>query len=93
MAVGAAREVDGRGRSRRVAPAAIASIFLLLLLFAGTASAADPVIAQADRARRVAGVGPSFPIIGYDDLTVAQERRASYCNPSRAPRKPPVGEP
>jgi len=28
-----------------------------------------------------------------DDLTVAQERRASYCNPSRAPRKPPVGEP
>jgi polyhydroxyalkanoate synthesis regulator phasin len=35
-------------------------------------SAADPVIAQADRARRAAGVGPSFPIIGYDDLTVAQ---------------------
>jgi polyhydroxyalkanoate synthesis regulator phasin len=33
---------------------------------------ADPVIAQADRARRVAGVGPSFPIIGYDDLTAAQ---------------------
>ncbi|HEY2603764.1 MAG TPA: hypothetical protein VGI67_19550 [Thermoleophilaceae bacterium] len=35
-------------------------------------SAADPVLAQADRARRVAGVGPSFPIMGYDDLTVAQ---------------------
>jgi polyhydroxyalkanoate synthesis regulator phasin len=35
-------------------------------------SAADPVIAQADRARRAAGVGPSFPIIGYDDLTVSQ---------------------
>jgi hypothetical protein len=34
--------------------------------------AADPVIAQADRARRVAGVGPSFPILGYDDLTAAQ---------------------
>ncbi|MBA2793301.1 MAG: hypothetical protein H0U32_04815 [Thermoleophilaceae bacterium] len=33
---------------------------------------ADPVIAQADRARRVAGLGPSFPIIGYDELTVAQ---------------------
>jgi polyhydroxyalkanoate synthesis regulator phasin len=33
---------------------------------------ADPVIAQADRARRVAGVGPSFPILGYDDLTAAQ---------------------
>ena len=33
--------------------------------------AADPVLAQADRARRVAGVGPAFPIIGYDDLTSA----------------------
>jgi hypothetical protein len=33
---------------------------------------ADPVLVQADRARRVAGVGPSFPITGYDDLTVAQ---------------------
>jgi polyhydroxyalkanoate synthesis regulator phasin len=35
-------------------------------------SAADPVLATADRARRAAGVGPAFPIIGYDDLTVAQ---------------------
>jgi polyhydroxyalkanoate synthesis regulator phasin len=35
-------------------------------------SAADPVIATADRARRAAGVGPAFPIIGYDDLTVSQ---------------------
>lgn len=35
-------------------------------------SAADPVLAGADRARRAAGVGPTFPIIGYDDLTVAQ---------------------
>lgn len=35
-------------------------------------SAADPVLAQADRARRAAGVGPAFPIIGYDDLTVSQ---------------------
>jgi hypothetical protein len=34
--------------------------------------AGDQVIAQADRARRVAGVGPNFPITGYDDLTVAQ---------------------
>ena len=33
---------------------------------------ADPVLAQADRARRAAGIGPSFPIIGYDDLTAAQ---------------------
>ena len=34
--------------------------------------AADPVLAQADRARRAAGIGPTFPIIGYDDLTAAQ---------------------
>jgi hypothetical protein len=36
------------------------------------ARAADPLIAQADRARRAAGVGPSFPVTGYDDLTAAQ---------------------
>ena len=34
--------------------------------------AADPLLVQADRARRVAGVGPSFPISAYDDLTAAQ---------------------
>jgi polyhydroxyalkanoate synthesis regulator phasin len=34
--------------------------------------AGDQVLAQADRARRVAGVGPSFPILGYDDLTASQ---------------------
>jgi polyhydroxyalkanoate synthesis regulator phasin len=36
------------------------------------ADAADPLVAQADRARRAVGVGPSFPIIGYDDLSAAQ---------------------
>jgi polyhydroxyalkanoate synthesis regulator phasin len=35
-------------------------------------SAADPVLARADRARRTAGVGPAFPISGYHDLTVGQ---------------------
>ena len=34
--------------------------------------AGDQVLAQADRARRVARVGPSFPILGYDDLTASQ---------------------
>jgi hypothetical protein len=34
--------------------------------------AGDQVLAQADRARRVAGVGPSFPVLGYDDLTAGQ---------------------
>jgi hypothetical protein len=38
----------------------------------GAAKQADPVLATADRARRAAGLGPSFPIVGYDDLTVAQ---------------------
>jgi hypothetical protein len=46
-------------------------------------SAADPVLAQADRARRVAGVGPSFPITGYDDLTVSQvEKRLGTLTPA-----------
>ncbi len=30
------------------------------------------MLAQADRARRAAGVGSSFPISGYDELTVAE---------------------
>jgi polyhydroxyalkanoate synthesis regulator phasin len=32
----------------------------------------DRIVRGADRARRAAGVGPSFPIIGYDDLNAAQ---------------------
>jgi polyhydroxyalkanoate synthesis regulator phasin len=32
----------------------------------------DRIVRGADRARRAAGVGPSFPILGYDDLTAAQ---------------------
>ena len=35
---------------------------------------ANPVLAQADRARRAAGIGRSFPITGYDDLTVPRCR-------------------
>jgi polyhydroxyalkanoate synthesis regulator phasin len=38
----------------------------------GARKSADPVFAQADRARRAAGVGSSFPITGYDNLTAAQ---------------------
>jgi hypothetical protein len=33
--------------------------------------AAAPALAQADRARRGAGVGPTFPISLYDELNVA----------------------
>ena len=32
---------------------------------------------EVDRARRAAGLGPTFPIAGYDDLTAAQVTRAS----------------
>jgi polyhydroxyalkanoate synthesis regulator phasin len=43
---------------------------------------ADPVIVQADRARRVAGVGGNFPITGYDNLTAAQvQDRLDTLNP------------
>jgi hypothetical protein len=37
-----------------------------------TRGSAERVLREVDRARRVAGVGPSFPILGYDDLTAAQ---------------------
>ncbi len=32
----------------------------------------DRIVRTADRARRTAGVGPSFPILGYDELTARQ---------------------
>jgi hypothetical protein len=32
----------------------------------------DRIVRTADRARRTVGVGPSFPIIGYGDLTAGQ---------------------
>jgi hypothetical protein len=35
----------------------------------------DSLVRGADRARRTVGVGPPFPIIGYDELTVPQIRR------------------
>jgi hypothetical protein len=38
----------------------------------GVAGSAERVLREVDRARRAAGVGPSFPILGYDDLTAAQ---------------------
>jgi polyhydroxyalkanoate synthesis regulator phasin len=36
------------------------------------AAPADRIVREVDRARRAAGIGPSFPIVGYDDLTAAQ---------------------
>ena len=38
----------------------------------GVRDATEEPLARADAARRRAGVGPSFPITGYDELTAAQ---------------------
>jgi hypothetical protein len=67
------RGTDAAGRARRQVTEATAK----------ARSVADPVLAQADRARRAAGVGPAFPITGYDDLTVAQvESRLGDLSPA-----------
>ncbi len=55
----------GRGR-QQLEPAA---------LKARSRESVDRLVRGADRARRSVGVGPSFPIIGYDRLTVAQVRQ------------------
>jgi polyhydroxyalkanoate synthesis regulator phasin len=43
----------------------------------------DRIVRTADRARRTVGVGPSFPILGYDDLIAAQvETRLTGLTPA-----------
>jgi polyhydroxyalkanoate synthesis regulator phasin len=43
----------------------------------------ERIVRTADRARRTVGVGPSFPILGYDDLTAAQvETRLTGLTPA-----------
>lgn len=43
----------------------------------------DMLVRSADRARRTVGVGPSFPILGYDDLTAGQvEQRLTGLKPA-----------
>ena len=44
----------------------------------------DRIVRGADRARRAAGVGPSFPILGYDDLNAVAGARPG----SRTSRSP-----
>ena len=39
---------------------------------ARSADSVDRIVRGADKARRTVGVGPSFPILGYDDLNVSQ---------------------
>jgi polyhydroxyalkanoate synthesis regulator phasin len=43
----------------------------------------DRIVRTADRARRTMGVGPAFPILGYDELTAGQvnERLAGLTSP------------
>jgi polyhydroxyalkanoate synthesis regulator phasin len=44
---------------------------------------ASPALAQVDRVRRGAGVGPNFPIIGYDELNATQvQGRLSALTPA-----------
>jgi polyhydroxyalkanoate synthesis regulator phasin len=45
---------------------------LLRDIEAAIAAPAERVIREVDRARRATGLGSSFPIMGYDDLTAAQ---------------------
>ena len=59
----------GRGRSGDVAARARKQVGDAT---ARAREASDQVLVQADRARRVAGVGPSFPILNFDDLTASQ---------------------
>jgi polyhydroxyalkanoate synthesis regulator phasin len=43
----------------------------------------DILVRASDRARRTVGVGPSFPILGYDELTAGQvEQRLSGLKPA-----------
>ena len=61
-AAAAARDAGKRARSRVEATAARAR----------KSEPADRVVRELDRARRAARIGPSFPVIGYDDLSAAQ---------------------
>jgi len=66
---------DLAGRSakatRRQARARVSSVGAAARRAPGT----DRALRTVDRVRRAAGLGPAFPIIGYDDLTAAQVRQ------------------
>jgi polyhydroxyalkanoate synthesis regulator phasin len=47
----------------------------------------DRIVRGADRARRTVGVGPTFPILGYDELTAGQvEQRLGGLSPAELRR-------
>jgi polyhydroxyalkanoate synthesis regulator phasin len=61
------------GGGRRQAQELLADIETLLgRVPRRTVERTDAIVRQVDRARRAAGLGPAFPILGYDDLTAAQ---------------------
>lgn len=71
------RGEDAVGRARRQATGATSKAA------SRAVRSADPALAQMDRARRAAGVGSSFPVTGYDDLTAAQvESRLDTLTPA-----------
>lgn len=44
----------------------------------------DRIVRSADQARRKVGVGPAFPILGYDELTARQvDDRLGGCSPAQ----------
>jgi len=67
--LGDLEQLLGRGRGTDVAARARKQVGDAT---ARAREAGDQVLVQADRARRVAKVGPSFPILNYDDLTASQ---------------------
>jgi hypothetical protein len=67
--LGDLEQLLGRGRGTDVAARARRQVGDATARARG---AGDQVLVQADRARRVARVGPSFPILNYDDLTASQ---------------------
>ncbi|HYH59263.1 MAG TPA: hypothetical protein VD790_08595 [Thermoleophilaceae bacterium] len=73
----------GRGRPSRRADVAARARRQVGDATARARDAGDTVLVQADRARRAAGVGPTFPVIGYDDLTAAQiQKRLDTLTPA-----------
>jgi polyhydroxyalkanoate synthesis regulator phasin len=57
-------QVLGRGRSELTSARSITK--------GAVKGSSDRVLREVDRARRAAGLGASFPILGYDELTTAQ---------------------
>ncbi len=52
-------------------------------LESATKQSVDKLVRSADRARRTMGVGPAFPVAGYDDLTAGQvEQRLDGLKPA-----------